>query len=113
MYGKLDYPITAAIFTHLITQKVYSVNDVNWKDLLTVFPFQNERSLKAIVNRANGDSRVPPQKMKLYEKMHVLLQFYANKKITPQKMKANRDVISFYEDLMVKRRQKAYKTCNM
>ena len=113
MYGKLDYPITAAIFTHLITQKVCSVNDVNWKDLLTVFPFQNERSLKAIVNRANGDSRVPPQKMKLYEKMHVLLQFYANKKITPQKMKANRDVISFYEDLMVKRRQKAYKTCKM
>ena len=109
MYGKLEYPITAAIFSHLVTQKIESVQDVNWKNLLRIWPFQNEKSLKAIVNRANDDARVPSDRIKLYEKLQVLLRYYANKKITPKKMRSYRDIIDFYERIMKKKRQAEYK----
>ena len=109
MYGKLEYPITAAVFSHLITQRVESVHDINWSNLLHIWPFQNEKSLKSIVNRASDDARLPPGKDKLYEKLHVLLQYYANKKITPKKMRTYRDIIEFYETIMKKKRQAEYK----
>ena len=110
MYGKLEQPITAAIFSHLITRKVKSIQNIDWKILLHIWPFQNERSLKAIISRANDDPRVPSNKVELYEKLHVLLPYYANKKITPKKMRSNKNIIDFYEAIMKKKRQEEYKT---
>ena len=109
MYGKLEYPIISAIFSHLISQKVNTIVDIDWKNLLRIWPFQTEKSLKAIVNRANDDARLPPDKVILYEKLHTLLPYYVNKKISPKKMKSNQELVNFYEGVMIQKRQNSYK----
>ena len=109
IYGKLDFPITASIFSNLISRKVRSLQDVNWKELLQLWPFQNERSLRAIVSRANDDVRVPSNKVHLYEKLHVLRPYYVNKKTSSKKVQTNKEIIDFYEEIMLKKRQNAFK----
>ena len=109
VYGKSDLPIIPSIFSNLISQKVKSLEDVNWKELHRLWPFQNERSLKAIVSRANDDSRVPANKVKLYEKLHVLRPYYLNKKTSSKKSQTNKEIINFYEKIMLEKRQNAFK----
>ena len=86
-----------------------SLEDVNWKELHRLWPLQNERSLKAIVSRANDDSRVPANKVKLYEKLHVLRPYYLNKKKSAKKSQANQEIINFYEKIMLEKRQNTFK----
>ena len=109
VYGKSDLPIIPSIFSNLISQKVKSLEDVNWKELHRLWPFQNERSLKAIVSRANDDSRVPANKVKLYEKLHALRPYYLNKKKSSKKSQTNQEIINFYEKIMLEKRQNAFK----
>ena len=108
MYGKLNVPITSAIFSYLISQKVRSFYDINWTTLLKIWPFQTEKSLKVIVQRAVNDPKVTEKEI-LFEKLILLLPFYTNKTLTPLKKSYNESIVSYYNNIKTKKRQSEYR----
>ena len=98
IHGKLNINVTPEIYMFLISQKIKTIEEIDWNELLNRWPFQTEESLKLMVRAANTPGKTPECKY-LHQRLGKLLPI-KRKPTSAREVDLNNKIAEFYSILI-------------
>lgn len=98
IHGKLNINVTPEIYMFLISQKIKTIEEIDWNELLNRWPFQTEESLKLMIRAANTPGKTPECKF-LHQRLCKLLPI-KRKPTSAREVDLNNKIAEFYNILI-------------
>merc|ERR1712080_580072 len=91
-YGKMDYNWKYAFLCYVVEKKITSAKEIQWKEVVKLYPYQTQRSLHALLhNISQYHSNSPLDN--LYLVVQKRINYYREKDLTEDEIEYRSEIV--------------------